>query len=231
MAPFVLLAPLIGPLLDRFRHGRRWALGTTLATRAFLAWVLASGRGRGQPVALPGGAGLPRREPHVRRGPGRGGATPAAPRHQPGHRELPPDHRRADRDGDRRRARRGLSRIGPDWSLRLAFVVYVAATVIAIRLPARVDSTAGELDLDGTPAGEGPLALPSAGRRRPAAAGAAALGALRAVADHRGPAAVRLPHPLPRVPHARAPAARLVRARRCSPWSPGRPGSATPWAR
>ena len=42
MAPFVLLAPLIGPLLDRFRHGRRWALGTTLATRAFLAWVLAS---------------------------------------------------------------------------------------------------------------------------------------------------------------------------------------------
>ena len=41
-APFVLLAPLIGPLLDRFRHGRRWALGTTLATRAFLAWVLAS---------------------------------------------------------------------------------------------------------------------------------------------------------------------------------------------
>ena len=26
MAPFVLLAPLIGPLLDRFRHGRRWAL-------------------------------------------------------------------------------------------------------------------------------------------------------------------------------------------------------------
>ncbi|HWO51693.1 MAG TPA: MFS transporter, partial [Ornithinibacter sp.] len=53
---------------------------------------------------------------------------------------------------------------GPDWSLRLAFAVYVAATVLAIRLPARVDSTAGELDLDGTPAGEDPLALPSAGR-------------------------------------------------------------------
>ena len=36
--------------------------------------------------------------------------------------------------------------------------------MLAIRLPARVDSTAGELDLDGTPAGEDPLALPSAGR-------------------------------------------------------------------
>ena len=40
MAPFVLLAPLIGPLLDRFSHGRRWAIGTTLALRAFLSWVL-----------------------------------------------------------------------------------------------------------------------------------------------------------------------------------------------
>src|SRR4029078_5471319 len=50
----------------------------------------------------------------------------------------------------------GLSRIGPDWSLRLAFVVYIAATVLAIRLPARVDSTAGELDLDCTQGGGGP---------------------------------------------------------------------------
>ena len=41
MAPFVVLAPLIGPILDRFRHGRRWAIGTTVAVRAFLAWVLA----------------------------------------------------------------------------------------------------------------------------------------------------------------------------------------------
>ena len=59
-----------------------------------------------------------------------------------------------------------LSRIGPDWSLRLAFVVYVVATVLAIRLPARVDSTAGELDLDGTPGRRGrrwPCPRPAAG--------------------------------------------------------------------
>ncbi|MBP8838527.1 MAG: hypothetical protein KBG78_06840, partial [Dermatophilaceae bacterium] len=37
MAPFVVLAPLVGPLLDRWRHGRRWAIGTTLALRAFLS--------------------------------------------------------------------------------------------------------------------------------------------------------------------------------------------------
>ena len=41
MLPFAIVAPLIGPILDRFAHGCRWAIGTTTATRAFLAWVLA----------------------------------------------------------------------------------------------------------------------------------------------------------------------------------------------
>ena len=41
MAPFSLMAPVIGPLLDRFRSGRRYALAATLLGRAFLAWVMA----------------------------------------------------------------------------------------------------------------------------------------------------------------------------------------------
>src|SRR3954447_6827262 len=41
MLPFAIVAPLIGPLLDRFSHGRRWAIGATMAVRAFLVWVLA----------------------------------------------------------------------------------------------------------------------------------------------------------------------------------------------
>jgi MFS family permease len=41
MLPFAIVAPLIGPFLDRFSHGRRWAIGATMAIRAFLAWVLA----------------------------------------------------------------------------------------------------------------------------------------------------------------------------------------------
>jgi hypothetical protein len=36
------------------------------------------------------------------------------------------------------------STFGPQWSLRYAFVVFVGATVLAILLPGRVDSTAGE---------------------------------------------------------------------------------------
>ena len=31
MLPFAIVAPLIGPFLDRFRRGRRWAIGATLA--------------------------------------------------------------------------------------------------------------------------------------------------------------------------------------------------------
>ena len=41
MLPFAIVAPLVGPFLDRFSHGRRWAIGATMALRAFLCWVLA----------------------------------------------------------------------------------------------------------------------------------------------------------------------------------------------
>jgi hypothetical protein len=40
MVPFALLAPVIGPLLDHFRHGRRYALAVTMLGRAFLAWMI-----------------------------------------------------------------------------------------------------------------------------------------------------------------------------------------------
>ena len=39
--PFAVVAPLLGPFLDRFSHGRRWAIGTTMALRAFLVWLMA----------------------------------------------------------------------------------------------------------------------------------------------------------------------------------------------
>ena len=41
MVPFALLAPVVGPVLDRFRHGRRYALAATMLGRALLAWVIA----------------------------------------------------------------------------------------------------------------------------------------------------------------------------------------------
>jgi hypothetical protein len=41
----------------------------------------------------------------------------------------------------------GAALIGPEWCLRYAFLLFVVATVAAIRLPARVDSSQGEEDL------------------------------------------------------------------------------------
>jgi hypothetical protein len=66
-----------------------------------------------------------------------------------------------------------LSVIGPEWSLRVAFLVFAAGMVLALRLPARVDSTQGEtrqtLSLDDT----GPIV-------RSDSVGVAVIGALRA---------------------------------------------------
>ncbi len=56
MLPFAIVAPLIGPFLDRFSHGRRWAIGSTMAVRAFLCWVLATAVATDSRVALPGRA-------------------------------------------------------------------------------------------------------------------------------------------------------------------------------
>ncbi|MFZ2512816.1 MAG: MFS transporter, partial [Gordonia sp. (in: high G+C Gram-positive bacteria)] len=40
IAPFALIAPLIGPLLDRLQHGRRIAMATTFGIRALLALLI-----------------------------------------------------------------------------------------------------------------------------------------------------------------------------------------------
>jgi MFS family permease len=41
MAPFAVVAPVIGPLLDRLQHGRRWTMAGTAIGRAILALVMA----------------------------------------------------------------------------------------------------------------------------------------------------------------------------------------------
>jgi hypothetical protein len=42
MAPFAVVAPVIGPALDRLQHGRRWTMAGTAVGRAVLALVMAS---------------------------------------------------------------------------------------------------------------------------------------------------------------------------------------------
>jgi hypothetical protein len=41
MAPFAVVAPVIGPLLDRLQHGRRWTMAGTAVLRGILALIMA----------------------------------------------------------------------------------------------------------------------------------------------------------------------------------------------
>ncbi|MDQ1725177.1 MAG: hypothetical protein QOG52_2205, partial [Frankiaceae bacterium] len=41
LAPFAIVAPLVGPLLDRFRSGRRYAIAASCLARGFFVWVMA----------------------------------------------------------------------------------------------------------------------------------------------------------------------------------------------
>lgn len=45
IAPFAVIAPVIGPVLDRFGRARRLAMGVTLVARAVIAWLLAGHSG------------------------------------------------------------------------------------------------------------------------------------------------------------------------------------------
>jgi MFS transporter len=144
MLPFAVVAPLIGPFLDRFRRGRRWSIGATMALRAFGAWALAGAvaseskwmfpaaltcliaskaygvtRASAVPRLLPDGLTLVKANSRISLA-GIAGAAISAPV-------------------------AGLaSLIGPEWSLRYAALLYAGATVLAILLPARVDSSEGE---------------------------------------------------------------------------------------
>jgi hypothetical protein len=42
MAPFAVVAPIIGPALDRLQHGRRWTMAGTAIGRAILAIIMAA---------------------------------------------------------------------------------------------------------------------------------------------------------------------------------------------
>ena len=145
MLPFAIVAPLIGPFLDRFSHGRRWAIGSTMAVRAFLCWVLAD---RGGHRAR---SGCSRRRSGVLVASKAYGVTRAAavPRLVPAALTLVKANARISLAGVVGAAVSApiavlASTAGAEWSLRYAFVLFVLATILAIRLPARVDSSQGE---------------------------------------------------------------------------------------
>lgn len=144
MLPFAIVAPLIGPFLDRFSHGRRWAVGSTMAIRAFLCWVLATAVATESDWLFPAALGVLVASKAY-------GVTRAAavPRLVPPSLTLVKANARVSLAGIVGAAVSApiailASTAGPEWSLRYAFVIFVIATVWAIRLPSRVDSSIGE---------------------------------------------------------------------------------------
>ncbi|GAA4709713.1 MFS transporter [Nocardioides conyzicola] len=147
MLPFAIVAPLIGPFLDRFAHGRRWAIGATMAIRAFLVWVLAGAVVTDSPWLFPAALGVLVASKAY-------GVTRAAavPRLLPRDFTLVKANGRVSMSGIVGVAvsapLAGLASLaGPEWVLRYAFLLFVAATIAAVRLPSRVDSSEGEGDL------------------------------------------------------------------------------------
>ena len=161
MLPFAIVAPLIGPFLDRFSHGRRWAIGSTMAIRGFLCWVLAGAVAAESTWLFPAALGVLVSSKAY-------GVTRAAavPRLVPPNLTLVKANARISLAGvvgaGISAPLAGLAALaGPQWTLRYAFVVFVLGTIWAIRLPAKVDNDEGEGEVamvGGTPA---------TGRKRP----------------------------------------------------------------
>jgi MFS family permease len=138
MVPFALLAPVVGPLLDHFRHGRRYALAVTMLGRAFLAYVLSDHLSGWvlYPAAF-GVLALSRAYGVAR--------SAAVPRLLPAGVGLSQVGARASVYGTFAGALVapiGLLafKIGPQWPLRVATVIFVVGMVISLRLPPRADS-------------------------------------------------------------------------------------------
>ena len=143
MVPFALLAPLVGPLLDRFRHGRRYALAATMLGRAFLAWVIADNiAGFGLYPAAFGVLALSRAYGVAR--------SAAVPRLLPRGLGLSQVGARASVYGTGAGAIVApigalAFTIGPQWPLRVASLIFLAGVIVAFNLPPRADSDPPEV--------------------------------------------------------------------------------------
>ncbi len=140
MAPFAIVAPILGPAIDRSRGGRRMLVILSAAGRAVLCLVMAQYISKAAPEGLlvyPLAFGvLVLAEGAVDR---EELARPCAREGQERARQRQLALRAAQRDrGDGRRAapRLGIQHLfGADWSLRVAAVVFVIASILAFQIP------------------------------------------------------------------------------------------------
>ncbi|HEY7278191.1 MAG TPA: MFS transporter [Trebonia sp.] len=181
MAPFAVLAPFIGPALDRIQQGRRFVLAGTMLTRGLLCYAM-SANVANSVTLLPAAFGILVLQKA-------GGVVKASVT----PRLLPPQITLVTAN-----ARSGLISIaastaaavlaagvqfagGAAWTLRVGTLIYLAAMVLAFRLPEQIDvpvappdapvptpvgeATAGQASAGQAPAGQAPPTRPD--RQRP----------------------------------------------------------------
>ncbi|SEP09799.1 MFS transporter [Trujillonella endophytica] len=147
MAPFAVVAPVIGPLLDRMQRGRRWAMGGASLGRAVLALVMAAHYDDLilYPAAL--GVLVLSKAHNVLR-------AAVLPRVLPGAMSLTSANARTSVFGLLTSAVFGGVAAGLAWAfgfppeLWATAIVFTVAGVLAIRLPPHVDIPLGEQPAD-----------------------------------------------------------------------------------
>jgi len=178
MAPFALVAPLIGPALDRMRHARRYAIAGTFVARGLLCWGMAGAVPHGDIVTfMPAAFGVLVLSKAF-------GVLRAAvtPRVLPEQITLVTANARASFAGLIAAAIAAPigagfgALVGADWLLRVATVMFLLGVVFSMRLPKHVDEpepdlTSVPVDLTKPVAADGavpepPGALPDGAPRR-----------------------------------------------------------------
>ncbi|MGY2127225.1 MFS transporter [Blastococcus sp. SYSU DS0617] len=161
MAPFAVLAPVIGPLLDRLQRGRRWALAASSLGRGVLALFMAAHYDDLllYPAAL--GILVLSKAHNVLR-------AAVVPRVLPPALSLTSANARLSVFGLATSGVAGAFGAGVAWAfgfppeLWVTAAVFAVAGVLAARLPRHVDVPAGELPADVLSTAE----IPVPGRRR-----------------------------------------------------------------
>ncbi|MET9655501.1 MFS transporter [Streptomyces sp. NPDC006510] len=144
MAPFTLLAPVIGPLLDRLPHGRRAAMAGAMLARAVLALTMSGAVATGGLELYPAALGVlvcSKAYGVVR--------SAVVPRLLPPRFSLVKANSRVTlagllATGIAAPIGAGLQTFGPGWPLYGACVIFLGGTVLAFTLPHKVDSAKGE---------------------------------------------------------------------------------------
>jgi MFS family permease len=140
MAPFAVLAPFIGPALDRMQQGRRYLLGGTLLARGLLCFTMSAAVSKPETL-LPAAFGILVLQKAY--GVARASITP---------RLLPAEITLVTANARSQLVALTASMLagslaagiqvlgGAAWVLRAGMVIYLAAMVLALRLPDQVDA-------------------------------------------------------------------------------------------